>query len=288
MFGGARQKVIILGRSYNYQTQAYYCALLAEARGHRVLPNVETMLDLRGRAHYEHAIPDLEEAFNRDLKTLAGEPPKSLFVAFGRAERAGFERFAQLLFEWFRAPALTITLKGDAWRFIQKIEMTPLARCSSDQKTFFADVLKTYTGRKWRAPKPRSALPPFASRSARPQRADAAELAGNADALGEDLRAARRGGGADHTQGPAADWRSSTPCSFARPPPIRNHTYQFARRAVNGAHAGYRRSDLDDPVHQQGIPLGAADACGLPVPDTLVIQIRQTSSGQPTRWAFRW
>ena len=62
MFAGARQKIIILARSYNYQTQAYYCALLAEARGHRVLPSVETMLDLRSRTHYEHAIPELEEA----------------------------------------------------------------------------------------------------------------------------------------------------------------------------------------------------------------------------------
>ena len=60
MFGGARQKIIILARSYNYQTAAYYCALLAEARGHRVMPSVETMLDLRSRTHYEHALPELE------------------------------------------------------------------------------------------------------------------------------------------------------------------------------------------------------------------------------------
>ena len=138
MFAGARQKVIILARSYNYQTQAYYCALLAEARGHRVLPNVETMLDLRSRAHYEHALPELEEALNRDLKSFHGEPPKSLFVAFGRPEIAGFERFSQLLFDWFRAPTLTVTLKGNGWQFIQKIELTPLSRCSLEQKGFFA------------------------------------------------------------------------------------------------------------------------------------------------------
>src|SRR5215210_4279142 len=156
MFAGARQKVIILGRSYNYQTQAYYCALLAEARGHRVLPNVETMLDLRSRKHYEYAIPDLEGALNRGLNTAADGPPRSLFVAFGRAEQAGFERFAQLLFDWFRAPALTVSFKGTDWRFIQKIELTPRSRCTLEQKAFFADSLKAYTGRKWRAPKPRS------------------------------------------------------------------------------------------------------------------------------------
>ena len=76
MFAGARQKIIILARSYNYQTAAYYCALLAEARGSRVMPSVETMLDLRGRSHYQHALPELEEAFNRDLQAHGGEPPK--------------------------------------------------------------------------------------------------------------------------------------------------------------------------------------------------------------------
>ena len=87
--GGARQKLIILARSYNYQTAAYYCALLGEARGHRVMPSVETMLDLRGRAHYEHALPELEETFNRDMQKVQGDPPMSLFVAFGLCETPG-------------------------------------------------------------------------------------------------------------------------------------------------------------------------------------------------------
>jgi hypothetical protein len=29
----------------------------------------------------------------------------------------------------------------------------------------------------------------------------------------------------------------------------------------DGAHAGHRRSDLDDPLHQQGLSLGTADPC---------------------------
>lgn len=271
MFGGARQKVIILGRSYNYQTQAYYCALLAEARGHRVLPSVETMLDLRGRAHYEHAIPDLEEAFNRDLKTLAGDPPKSLFVAFGRAETAGFDRFAQLLFEWFRAPALTIALKGDTWRFIQKIELTPLSRCSSDQKTFFAGVLKAYTGRKWRAPKPRSAprhsiavlhdpkeqMPP----SSRETLMHWAKLAAP---LGVEVEPITRKDLGRLAEFDALFIRETTS--------IRNHTYQFARRAVME-----RMPVIDDPISMirctnKVYLWERLTHAGLPVPDTIVIQ----------------
>ena len=45
--GGGRAKVVNLSRSYNYQSKGYYASLLAEARGHRVIPTVETMLELR-------------------------------------------------------------------------------------------------------------------------------------------------------------------------------------------------------------------------------------------------
>jgi hypothetical protein len=53
LMSGSRPKIINLARSYNYQTDGYYASLLAEARGHRVVPTVETMLDL-----YDRDIPD--------------------------------------------------------------------------------------------------------------------------------------------------------------------------------------------------------------------------------------
>ncbi len=157
MLGGARQKLIILARSYNYQTAGYYCALLAEARGHRVMPNVETMLDLRSRAHYEHALPELEEALNRDLKNFAGEAARfacSSPSAVPKSPASSTSR--RSLFEWFRAPTLTVTLKGESWHSIRKIELTSLFRCTPERKKFFAAALKAYTVRKWRAQKPRS------------------------------------------------------------------------------------------------------------------------------------
>ena len=59
-----RAKIINLSRSYNYQSQGYYCSLLAEARGHRVIPSVETMLELREHKLYEHALPELQETLS--------------------------------------------------------------------------------------------------------------------------------------------------------------------------------------------------------------------------------
>jgi len=65
LFELGRPKLVNLARSYAYQSKGYYASLLAEARGHRVVPTVETMLELREQKLYEHALPDLEEELNR-------------------------------------------------------------------------------------------------------------------------------------------------------------------------------------------------------------------------------
>ena len=65
LFEMARPKLVNLSRSYNYQSKGYYASLLAEARGHRVVPTVETMLELREAKLYEHALPELEDELNR-------------------------------------------------------------------------------------------------------------------------------------------------------------------------------------------------------------------------------
>ena len=61
LFDSARPKVINLARSYGYQSQGYYASLLGEARGHRVIPSTETMLELSGAKLYQHALPELED-----------------------------------------------------------------------------------------------------------------------------------------------------------------------------------------------------------------------------------
>jgi glutathione synthase/RimK-type ligase-like ATP-grasp enzyme len=271
MLGGGRQKIIILARSYNYQTAGYYCALLAEARGHRVMPNVETMLDLRSRAHYEHALPELEEALNRDLASFASEAPKTLFIAFGQPEIAGFERFAQVLFEWFRAPTLKVTLKDGEWRSIQKIELTALARCTPEQKARFAAALKSYTGRKWRAPKPRSvprysiavlhdpseALPPSDLKTLK-------HWATVAAPLGVEVEPITKRDLARLAEFDALFIRETTS--------IRNHTYHFARRATMEG-----MPVIDDPISMirctnKVYLWERLTHAGLPVPETIVIQ----------------
>jgi hypothetical protein len=83
LFRGQRPKVINLSNNYGYQSRGYYASLLASSRGHRVIPTVETMIDLSERKLYEHALPELELALNKCRKDLGGTFPAKVHIFFG-------------------------------------------------------------------------------------------------------------------------------------------------------------------------------------------------------------
>ena len=110
LFDMGRPKLVNLARSYAYQSKGYYASLLAEARGHRVVPTVETMLELREAKLYEHSLPELEDELNRCARRADYQPEGEfkLLVCFGIARDERFEQFGRLLFDWFRCPALEV------------------------------------------------------------------------------------------------------------------------------------------------------------------------------------
>ena len=68
-------RVFNLCRTYGYQTLGYYVSLLAAARGHRPLPSVETLQDLRLSPVVRHASrSELEELIQRSLAPPQARP----------------------------------------------------------------------------------------------------------------------------------------------------------------------------------------------------------------------
>ena len=93
LFRGARPKIINLSRSFAYQSRGYYSSLLAEARGHRVIPSVETMVDLGSRQLYAQALPELDDALMKALAAAEDESvPARILACFGRVEDRRFDR----------------------------------------------------------------------------------------------------------------------------------------------------------------------------------------------------
>jgi len=160
LFKGYRPVVINLARSYAYQSAGYYASLLAEARGHRVIPTVQTMLELSRKSLYGSALPELEEALNRDRNRKA-EPEQesfSMLVAFGRPSVAGYEKFARLLFDWFRCPMIALRLDAGEWTRIKSLKPVSPKGLSTGDREFFTQAMAVHCQRSWSRPKSKTPL----------------------------------------------------------------------------------------------------------------------------------
>ncbi len=155
LFEQDRPKLINLARGYAYQSEGYYASLLAEARGHRVLPTVEAMLELSRRPLYTQALPELEDKLNRIAGKLESPPEDgfTLFTAFGKADDTRFDALARLLFDWFRCPAVEITVESGPWLTIRKLKPRTIDKLSTLETEFFRAALHAHTKREWRSPK---------------------------------------------------------------------------------------------------------------------------------------
>ncbi len=156
LFAGRRPYILNLARSYAYQSEGYYASLLAEARGHRVSPSVQTMVELSKKTLYNHALPDLGETLKEALRK--GAPKIStLFVAFSRTEHAAYEALAREAMDWFRTPALEIEFDDEAPHGIARLRAVPPHRLRDERRAFFLDAMETYTRGRVSAPKTKAA-----------------------------------------------------------------------------------------------------------------------------------
>ena len=98
-------RVFNLCRSYRYQTNGYYVSLLAEARGHRPLPHVTTVQDLKSQSVVKIVAADLDELIQTSLKRITTNE-FDLSIYFGRNMTECYHRLATALFNQFQAPLL--------------------------------------------------------------------------------------------------------------------------------------------------------------------------------------
>ncbi|MGD9662898.1 MAG: RimK-like ATPgrasp N-terminal domain-containing protein, partial [Porticoccaceae bacterium] len=103
-----RTRIINLCRSFKYLSDGYYCSLLAEARGHSVIPSIKVLNDLGKRSHYQI---QLDEIATDLAKTLKAHPPSDEILIhsyFGTSPKPEYRELARRLFELFPCPVLEI------------------------------------------------------------------------------------------------------------------------------------------------------------------------------------
>ncbi len=105
-----------LCRSMKYQSTGYYVSLLAEARGHKPLPGVIALQDLKSPAMLRFVGDELDELIQKSLEPLHSDQFE-LSVYFGCNMAKRYERLARHLFNMVPIPLLRFRfVKNKTWQ----------------------------------------------------------------------------------------------------------------------------------------------------------------------------
>ncbi|HXF28753.1 MAG TPA: RimK family protein [Chlamydiales bacterium] len=141
-------KVFNLCRSYRYQTTGYYVSLLAAARGHKPLPSVQTIQDLKSPTMTKLVSDELEELIQNSLQHIQSSK-FTLSIYFGRNVSKCHERLSQRLFQQFQAPLLLAQFQKNEERWqLQNISPMIASDIPADHRDFVVFAAKEHLTKK--------------------------------------------------------------------------------------------------------------------------------------------
>ena len=147
---GRSDKVFNLCRSYRYQSLGYYVSLLAEARGHKPLPRVNTIEDMQSQNLVRLLTEDLEELIQTLLTPIKAEAFE-LSIYFGRNVAARYDSLSQQLFQLIPAPLLRAFFKRrrGRWR-VQAVRPIAASDIPPQHQQFAIQAASDYFGGRYR------------------------------------------------------------------------------------------------------------------------------------------
>nr|WP_298374550.1 RimK family protein [uncultured Halomonas sp.] len=149
--------VINLCGGLEYLETGYYVSLLAQARGQRVLPTVETLNQLSRKAlvdlQLESLAPLMDELSRRGA--LQGDAFQ-LRLMFGECLQPGLSKLARRLFDRLPCPLLEARFqhRQGLWR-LTRLKPVSLSSLNGEEQDLFAQALNRHSRRVWRTPKAR-------------------------------------------------------------------------------------------------------------------------------------
>lgn len=147
-------RVYNLCRSFGYQTTGYYVSLLAGARGHKPLPEITTIQDLKLAESPRILNDEVEELIQQSLARI-GSAEYVMNIYFGQSIAKRHARLARALFNQFPAPLLQAKFlyRGDEWR-VDTFGPIALGEVPASHHELLYDAARDYFARR-RAPRAR-------------------------------------------------------------------------------------------------------------------------------------
>lgn len=156
-YDASQTQVINLCRNFKYLNNGYYCSLLAEARGHKVMPSVKTINDLSRKQLYGLALDDLNKTLDKVLKKQSETPTDSysFTLCFGKTQLDSFENLARQIFEMFPCPILRVELRRESSWMIDSIRAESIHHLTEEDEDLFAVSMDSFSKKVWRRPRSR-------------------------------------------------------------------------------------------------------------------------------------
>ena len=140
-------KIINLCKSYQYQSTGYYVSLLAEARGHKVLPEASTIQDFRYPAMIKDDAQDFDDVIQKTFKGST-ETRFELKIYFGFTGSAHTTKLGLLLFNLFQTPILKVVfVKKDKWA-LEQLKPLNIYDLSEEDRSTLSEQLGLFLTKK--------------------------------------------------------------------------------------------------------------------------------------------
>src|SRR5205814_9584761 len=121
-------------------------SLLAEARGHRAIPNVTTIQDLKSLAIVRSITNELDELIQNSLSNIKSKD-FTLSIYFGQNAAKQYEKLSKQLHDLFQAPLLRAEFVFNKEWSLHNISPIPLNEVSELHKRYLMNFAKAYFAR---------------------------------------------------------------------------------------------------------------------------------------------
>ena len=233
--------VVNLSHEYRYGSRGYYVSLLAEARGHRVLPSVKTIQDLKASTLTQVITDEVASLIDRSLRRVKADD-FVLSVYFGRNLAKQHDRLARELFRLFQAPLLRARFVrsrgGWALRSVRALSMSDVP---AEHLSFLEEAAREYFSRRSYR---RAGPGPFRYDLAILHNPDEATPPSDPRAMARFVAAGERAGFSVEmvTRDDYARMGEFDALLIRETTGVNHHTYRFARRAES-----QRLAVIDEP-----------------------------------------
>ena len=146
--------IINLCNNLNYHSEGYYCSLLAQARGHKALPDVDVLNRIESGAltRMDNSLQKICYKWMQS-KNLDENETVELDIYFGTSLEPELIKICRYIFEQLPSPLLRVTFANRAKSQIDSIRLLGLNELTDEQQDHFALALDNFNKRVWRQPR---------------------------------------------------------------------------------------------------------------------------------------